>query len=243
MRALVTGATSGIGEAVAHLLKRQGYELVVTGRSEARLPDGEKIVCDLNDPTPVIDAIRANPPNLVINCAGLGLYGAAHALDTKEQLGVVQINVFALMEITIEAVKAMKSAGKEGTIVNISSAAAFFPFPHFAAYAASKAFVNSFSMSLDDEVREEGIRVLTMCPGMVKTDFQRRAAKGKEIDSKGMMSPEEVARAIYRQIRKKKSMVIFDWRYWLGVQIARLLPHSLVRKVLRGNLSSRHDNI
>jgi len=241
--ALITGATSGLGKELARTCR--GYELILSGRSTPQ-PAAHKVVqadlCNPQDRKKLVQAIRDFTPELVINNAGLGLYGGALSHSTEQQMNILEVNANAVLELTLEAACALKNSGKTGTILNVASAAAFFPFPSFAVYAAAKACVRSFSLALDYELKPYGIRVLVSCPGPVATQFRNRAAKGAAQKSDGYtMSVEKAACAIWRQIEKGQAEMVFDWRYRLGVFLARLLPKSLLFKRFSKNLNSRID--
>src|SRR5580693_8214964 len=146
--ALVTGASSGLGKALCHLLAKKGVRLIVTGRNRSKLEElhGLVHVADLaQSRDSLIKLIHEHVPDLVINNAGWGLYGDALSHTTKEQMDILEVNANAVLEISLEAARAMIKAKTEGAIVNIASGAAFFAFPTLAVYAASKAFVGSFS--------------------------------------------------------------------------------------------------
>jgi short-subunit dehydrogenase len=250
----ITGASSGIGEALCYLLADHGIDLIITGRDASNL---EKIqtdlkskvkvdvlVADLKDPKDrlsLIENIHLKKPDLIINNAGFGFYGSAVDDNIQDQLNIVNVNINALVEITLESAKYFKLKGIKGTILNVSSAASFQVFPGFSVYSASKAFVNQFSESLDYEMKPFKIRVLTACPGMVNTEFRSRASRGKYCDTPGnSMTAEFAAKEIWRQIIKGKSLHIFNWRYRLAIFFTRyLLPTSMVAKHLYSNISKR----
>lgn len=253
--ALVTGASSGIGAALCHVLAAQGIDLIITGRDVGRL---EKVAntlkskvnvmvcpCDLLDESQrlsLIDIIKKEAPDLIINNAGVGLYGPVIDCAVKEQLDILDLNGRAVVEITTIAAQTLKQRQKSGVILNVSSAAAFYSFPGFALYAASKMLINRFSMALDVEMQREGIRVLTACPGQVKTPFIRRASRGLvgANNSRFAMTAERVAEEIWWQIQKGKTIHIFDWRYRLAALLTSCLPEKMVSKVLRRSLSVRY---
>lgn len=124
--------------------------------------------------------------------------------------------------------------------MNISSATAFFPFPTFAVYSATKSFVNTFSLSLNAELKSHGIHVLTSCPGQVQTQFVKRASKGMLPKNKSFtLTQEAAAQYIYQQIRSKKPLCIFDWRFRWGIYLSRLIPKSLLMNLMSKQISSR----
>jgi short-subunit dehydrogenase len=252
--AYVSGATSGIGMALARLLAKEGIPLLLTGRDIARL-DG--LVNELKPLVPVQSftadfaeesgrrkaaaEIRKHVPDLIINNAGFGLYGPAVNYPVDKQVEVVQVDATAVFEMTLEAAQVLKEQGRKGVILNVSSAAAFQVFPYFAAYAASKAFVNSVSESLDFELKDQGIRVLTACPGQVSTRFSERASGKALYVNEGflVMSVEEAAEAIYRQIQLGKRLNVFNWKYKVLSFFSRLLPASLSAALVKRVVARR----
>jgi uncharacterized protein len=252
--ALITGASSGIGEALARLLAEKGIQLIVVARNKEKLHalardlshlvPVEVLACDLSDADQrqtLIKAIHSRKPDLIINNAGFGRYGDVLTYDSKEMIEMVEVDVTALMEISIEGARALVSAGKEGVIMNVSSAAAFQIFPSFSVYAASKAFVNLFSESFDFEVAPLGVRVLTCCPGMVDTHFRHRASGDPDQKaSPGSMSVDFAAKEIWRQVQKKKRLHVFDWKYRFLTGVSRLLPKSWLAKATKGAMAGRY---
>ncbi len=254
--ALVTGASSGIGEALCHLLAGKGVELIIAGRNKERLQQlaaqlqvkATIVPGDLSLPADrlrLIEKIREAKPDLVINNAGYGLYGEALSYETQTQMDILKVDIDAVVELSLEAARKMVSSKKEGVIVNISSAAAFQVFPCFAVYAASKAFVNHFSESLDEELRHYGIRVLASCPGMVATHFRARAS-GEEISpgsSSLVMTASFAANEIWGQIEKRKPIHVFNWKYRLGTWLTRyLIPKKWAIKIVRSNVEKRYTH-
>ena len=178
-------------------------------------------------------------PGFVINNAGLAYYNNAINYPTEQQIQILEVNGVALLELTLEAAKAMKATNKPGVIMNVSSVAGFFIFPYFSVYAASKSFVNVFSQSLDYELREEGIRVLTACPGIVDTHFRVRAGGTEVEDNRGLMSAQYAAQQIWRQINKLQPLNIFNWKYRLAAMIQPFIPQSIYVKFLIKNIKAR----
>src|SRR6185295_4950732 len=183
-KVLITGASSGIGAALARLLSAKGLSLIVTGRNEEALQQLKSslstpvdiVVADLSQKAGVervLQVVTDQAPHLVINNAGLGFYGEATLQEANQ---VIDVNVRALVSITIEATKVLRQKNIPGIICNVSSVVAFQPTPYMSVYAASKAFVTSFSEAEDMVLKQYGIRVLSSCPGAVETDFVRRAA-------------------------------------------------------------------
>lgn len=256
--ALVTGASSGIGEALCYLLAEKGINLIMTARSESNL---NRIAQDLrskvnvtvfpadlslpHDRSLLIKKIQELSPDLVINNAGFGLYGDAISHTPAEEGEIVNLNVNALLEITLETARHMVSQQQKGVILNVSSVAAFIPMPGSAVYAASKSFVNSFSEGLDVELKDKGVRVLASCPGQVATKFRQRASQGQS-DSQPqeplVMSSSFAAQQIWMQIETLKTVHIFDWKYRLLLLLLKFLPRSYVSKMLYVKIQERNKN-
>lgn len=251
--AIVTGATSGIGEALCYLLADQEIPLLVTGRDSDRLTTlTEKLqkkvsvisfIADLNTNEGrqiVIEQIRKHQPDLVINNAGYGLYGDALDHTTKEQLDILNVNGHSVLELTLESARTMIHSHKKGVILNVSSVASFYVFPGLAVYAASKSFVTQISRALDLELEPQGVRVLVSCPGMVSTDFARRAATSSRfVPSNNSMSSEFAAKEIWKQIQNKKNCHVFNWQYRWSLWLSKLLPTKLLAKILYATIIKR----
>ena len=190
--ALITGASSGIGEGLARELAGRGMDLLLTGRSEERLRAlAGELATSRNARVEVVRADLAErnaphrlqatadelrfEPDLLVNNAGLGVLGPFGEVPLERQLEMVRINVEALVALTGLYLPRMV-ARRSGAILNLGSTAAFQPIPHMAVYAASKAFVVSFSEALWSEVGRHGVRVAAVCPGAVAdTRFGERA--------------------------------------------------------------------
>lgn len=250
--ALVTGATSGIGYALCHLLAKQGIHLIIVGRNASQLSLLEEqlqskvnvttLVADLakeNDRRNVVMLIKQYAPDLVINNAGFGLYGEAISHPTDAQLEILDVNGKALLELTLEAAKKLVSQGKQGVILNVASAAAYLVAPQMAVYAAAKSFVKQASQALDFELQPKGVRVLVACPGMVDTAFATRAA-GKPIKIPYLtMTPEYAAEQIWWQIQKGKQCHLFGWRTRWGVYLSKLFPKRWIAKIMQKSIQER----
>lgn len=242
----ITGATSGIGEALAKRLAAHGKKLIITGRNEAKLKElksslpGEiiPIVCAIEDDyKPLLNVIKNEAPDLIINNAGYGLYGNAIDHDLKQETSMVRVNCEAVLAFTLQGAKTLRERSKQGTILNVSSAGGFNPFPTFATYVASKAFVTSVSTSLDEEMQDWGIRVLAACPGVIKTDFSRRASPSKKNNRRPFtMTVDYAVDRIIKQIETGKRVEIFDWHYKLLIFVSKFIPKSILCKMLKNQL-------
>lgn len=244
--ALITGATSGIGESLAKLLASKKIPLLLTGRNQAKLEElkstlptqVEIMAADLSlkeDRKRLIHLMNDRTVDLVINNAGFGFYGEVVCVETDALLDMIELDVMAVVELTVEAAKSMNKNAQKGVIMNVSSVAAFHVLPNFAVYSASKAFVNSFSRTVNFELEGKGIHVLASCPGRVATAFQSRASGGKTKSADGgpFMTSEFAADEIWRQIVCKKPIHIFDWRYRLTTFLTYLIPVSWAARIGR----------
>ncbi len=185
--ALITGASSGIGLEIARQLAAKDFHLILVARRTERLLElkdelelqygimAHVMPKDLSDPKnaqTLYDEIREKELKVtaLINNAGFGTYGDFVATDLATQLNMIQVNISSLMVLTRLFADEMKTAGK-GRIMNVASILSFFPFPNYAVYAATKAFVLSFSESLKTELDGTGVTVTNLCPGPTDTEF------------------------------------------------------------------------
>jgi short-subunit dehydrogenase len=210
-RALVTGASAGLGEEFARQLAGRGTSLVLVARREERLrelqgelatPDRtvEVLAADLTDPTDRARvearlATAEEPVDLLVNNAGFGMYGEFAELDGDRQAAMVELNVVTLTRLAHAIVPRLVAVGGGG-IINLGSTAAFQPDPYGAVYGATKAYVLSFSEALHEELRGAGVRVLALCPGFTRTEFQDVASVDhRALPSPAVMTAEPVVRA------------------------------------------------
>ena len=187
--ALLTGASSGIGEAMAHLLGAAGVPTVLVARRTDRLADlaaghdgFEVLTADLNDADDlarVAERVRSedSPIDLVVNNAGFGTTGRFDTADPRRLHDEIGLNVQALVRLSHDALAVMVPRGR-GFLLNVSSMASFQPAPKMAVYAATKAFVTNLTESLHEEVRGDGVHVTALCPGLTRTEFQAVANSG-----------------------------------------------------------------
>ena len=189
--ALVTGASSGIGEHLARLLAERGHDLVLVARDASRLAalakelegafdaTAQVLPADLTDADQlrVIEDRchdRSAPIDVLVNNAGFGTFGPFHTLDLDTELREIQLNVVALVRLTHAAASEMVPRGRGG-ILNVSSLAGFQPGPSNATYSATKAFVTSFTEAVHEELKGTGVTVTVLCPGFTRTGFQAAA--------------------------------------------------------------------
>jgi hypothetical protein len=222
---VITGASAGIGAALARVFARHGHALALVARRQDRLSAladeiaaaGNTrpltIVTDLQRPDGVrtiMDVLAAQgvEPQYMVNNAGFGLVGSAVLLDRAEQLAMIDLNTRTLAELSLAFVDSL--ARHKGGILNVGSMAGFLPGPGMTVYYATKAFVLSFSEALHSELKPRGVRVTVLCPGPVPTEFAARAG----ISSAGMspdiltLSAEQVAEAGYRGLMQGRRTVV-----------------------------------
>lgn len=245
---VITGASAGIGVALAREFARHGHELALVARRADRLDaladeiaaSGARrpivIVVDLTQPDVariVGDALAAQgaEPQFVVNNAGFGLIGLAEARDRDEQLAMIDLNVRALTELSLAFVDSLER--HRGGLLNVGSMAGFLPGPGLAVYYASKAFVLSFSEALHSELKPRGIRVSVLCPGPVPTEFAARAGLKKkmapDIISK---SPEYVARLGYEGLMAGRRTIIPGLLNRVIIQLVRFMPRRMLLSAL-----------
>lgn len=232
-KALITGSKSGLGKALADFLKQKGITVLRLGSSDANLsiPEQRKKIHNL---------IEKEKPDLVVNNAGLGFYGPCLAHPIDDMMKVLEVNAAAVVEITLHAAKVMKENQIEGTILQISSAASFFPFPSFSIYAASKRLVNDFSAGLREELKSHKIDILVACPGQIATSFRHRAAKGKpQKPDHRTMTKEKAVSYLWKQLERKKKLFVFGWKTKCLIWLAKCLPQILLYRILQKSVKDR----
>jgi short-subunit dehydrogenase len=253
---IITGASAGIGAALARVFARNGHALALVARREDRLhaladeiavAGGVRplvIVADLQqrDAARLIGAALAAQgaePQFMVNNAGFGLVGTAAALDRNEQLAMIDLNMRALTELSLAFVDSL--ARHRGGILNVGSVAGFLPGPGMAVYYATKAYVLSFSEALHSELKARGVRVSVLCPGPVPTEFAVRAGvKGRSLAPDFLsQSAEDVAEAGYRGLMQGRRTIIPGLLNKLLVLLIRLFPRRLVMAVVDRRQSRR----
>lgn len=245
--ALITGASSGIGLAFAQELAARNHNLVLVARSEAKLQQlaaqlqnqykiaVEVLVQDLTEPsapTAIFEAVTRKEIaiDLLINNAGFGDYGAFAEKQRKRHLEMIQLNVMALVDLTHQFLVGMRQR-QSGSIINIASIAAFQPLPYLSVYAATKAFVLSFSEALWAENKSDGIKVLVVCPGPTETEFFKVAEFPQSFVTKtrNYASSEEVVRESLIALEKNQPTVVTgDWTNQAIVNLPRFLPREVL---------------
>jgi short-subunit dehydrogenase len=206
-------------------------EIAAAGRSR---PTVLAVDLERRDAASVIAAelsAKAMEPAVVVNNAGFGLSGAAAAVSRDEQLAMVDVNVRALTELSLMFVDSLTR--HRGGILNVASLAAFLPGPGMAVYYASKAYVLSFSEALHRELSDRGVRVTTLCPGPVPTEFQARSGMQLNPAARALeLSAERVAQIGYDAFMRGKRVVVAGINNRIAVSLMRLVPNGLLLRLV-----------
>jgi short-subunit dehydrogenase len=254
--ALITGASGGIGEALARALATDHHDLVLVARSEPalrRLADElsaahgvavQVVAADLSAPgaaTELVAALGGRHIDVLVNNAGFGDYGPFHESDPAKVSQMIALNVATLTDLTRALLPAMVAAGS-GRVLNVASTAAFMPGPLMAVYYATKAYVLSFSEAIADELRDTGVTVTALCPGPVATGFQAGADMGqsKLVKGKKLMTADECARIAVAGMKKGKPVVITGTMNKLQALSPRFMPRRMVPGIVRKAQAPTH---
>jgi len=255
--ALVTGASAGIGREFAQQLAGRARALILVARREVRLNELRNELTAARHPELIVHVHQTDLANLaqidelaawlarekldvdlLINNAGLGDVGPFATSDTARNHDIILVNVLALTALTRKLLPQM-IAKKRGAILNVSSSAGFLPIPGFAIYAATKAYVTSFSEALRAELRGTGVSVTALCPGPVHTEFQEIAKRPGGEPEYGPefvhVSVEKVVRDTLAAVEADRPLVIPGPVMKLGMFLVRITPMSILRLVLRFN--------
>lgn len=245
--ALITGASSGIGECFARALAARKRNLILAARSEDRLRGiaaelrqrhgilAEPIPADLALPGAAAALVgqleeRRLAVDLLVNNAGFGAQGEFAKLPLERQSEMLAVNVQTVVELTHFLIPPMIER-RRGGVINVGSTASFQPVPYIGVYAATKAFVSSFSQALAEEVRPYGITVVTLCPGGTRTNFFEVAGYTRSRLLGKLQAPEEVVEVGLRKLERGGGLVVSRWMNKLGVFVQRFLPRTLPIKM------------
>ena len=241
--ALVTGASSGIGEEFARALGRRGMNLVLAARREDRLRaladeiraasrvETLVVPVDLAKPGAAgvlwLEASDGRPIHLLVNNAGFGLKGRFDELPAERQTEMVRVNCTGPLELAHFAVRDMRPR-HEGGIINVASVAGYQPIPYLATYAATKAFLVALSQALAEENRSAGLRIVTLNPGPVATEFQDVAGTVFGSDPVGLRTPEQVVAAALGALERGEGTVTPGFVNRLSTYVVRVAPRGIV---------------
>ncbi len=255
---LITGASGGIGEAFARRLAREKHDLVLVARSEDKLHKltdelmlehkitAHYVVLDLTSE----DADRklfdeterlGYEIDWLINNAGFGSMGDFAKLDLDRELNMIDLNISALVGLTHRYLQGMR-ARRKGVIINLSSAASFQAIPYFATYAATKAFVTSFSQAIAEENRPHRIKIVALCPGATETDFFTNANIDEPMKVKGMQTTEEVVEKALDAVRKGKPLVVSGFANYVGSVLGTIVPDRIISRVIGKTLRKKYGS-
>lgn len=236
--ALVTGASAGIGLAFARRLAADGYDVTLVARDRARLDElaaglpgtATVLPADLttDEGVAAVAARLADPPDLLVNNAGIGVKESFLRSDPADEARQLRLNVEAVLRLTHAALPGM-TARRHGAIVNVSSVAGFGPVAAGSTYGATKAWVTNFSESVGQQARRYGVRVMALCPGYTRTEFQERAG----IDTSGSpdwlwLKADDVVNVAVRDLARGRLLSVPDWRYKAAVFAIRHAPRPLL---------------
>lgn len=242
---LITGASSGIGSQFARLLASEKKNLVIVARRENKLQElatelqetfqiqVEVIAADLSENSEVLKVFNQIESknielDLLINNAGIGHYSELTEKPWQDQSNTIMLNILALTYLTQLVCTKWKKNKIQGQILNVASVAAYCPLGGFSVYAASKAYVKSFSLSLREELKDYGIKVNCLCPGGTTTEFFETS--GQVITSfgeKSMMSAEQCVEIAYRAMLKNQAIIIPGFSNKLTCIMSKIIPDTL----------------
>ena len=248
--ALVTGASGGIGKAIAEQFAKDGYDLVISARNLAQLQSLASswqqtykvkvlaIAADLSQPLAAEELYKEVKRQQIVithlvNNAGYGLFGFFDKLDHTQQLAMLQLNIISLTSLAKLFLPDLLA--QRGRMMNVASTAAFQPGPLMAAYYASKAYVLSLSEALAEELSDQGVSVTAFCPGPTISGFQDKASMQDSglIKGKKLPGSEEVGLAGYRAMMTGKRVYIHGFGNWLTAQLVRFSPRAMVTKLVK----------
>src|SRR5258708_11939647 len=254
---LITGASSGIGEEFARRLAAEGHELVLVARSETKLHElcdelmlEHKIIAhyvtlelteaDADERLFEETEKHGFEVDWLINNAGFGSYGDFAQLGLGHELGMIDVNIRTLVALTHRYLEGMRER-KSGTIINVSSAAGFQPIPFMATYAATKAFVTSFSEAIAEENRPYRIKVMALCPGSTKTNFHAAAKMDRLMQVKGQQTSGEVVETAMRGIKSGRTRIVSGLANYIVSLLVNIVPNAVITRVMAKGLRSKYQ--
>ena len=241
--ALVTGASSGIGLAFAQELARRGHRVLAVARRRDRLEALAREAAEQGGSiVPLVADLRTGEGlalvvermaglgtiDLLVNNAGVATFGDFQHSALEQEIDAIRLNLQAVVTLT-HAVLGRMLEQRGGAIINVASVVAFQPFPHFAVYAASKAFVLSFSEALAEELKHSGVRILALCPGAAKTEMNVFSHNEGLLGTLPSLSAGEIVGAALRALEIGRVVRIVGWLNGMLVFVNRFLPRAVVR--------------
>ncbi len=246
--ALITGASSGIGEALARALAGQRISVVLVARTKDKLESlaeelksehVQTLALPIDVTSPDADKILFNKLqenhieiDLLVNNAGFGSYGYFHEAVPDKQFAMIDLNIKALVKLTYRFLQPM-IRNNHGAILNVSSLAGFQAVPFMATYAATKAFVTHFSAALSSELRGTGIRVVALCPGRTKTNFQTTAGSNVVHIRSRSASVEQVVATAMKALTHNRPLAIEGFTNKCALHVQRFFPRQFILNVTR----------
>lgn len=245
---IITGASSGIGRALALEFAAGGFNVFLTARNEEALSEVARecsqkyhvetdvVSVDLSDveATDHLIAVLASKPRryeVLVNNAGFGIHGGFASADINENIRLLNVQVAAALKLA-RAVLPSMIARRSGKILNVASVYSFSPVPFQSVYSASKAFLLSFSSSLRNELKGTGVTVSVFCPGVTQTQFRSRAGIGERREGSGMTA-EAAAHIAYVQTLRGKQIIVPGFLNRLYIFGARHLPLGIATDIIR----------
>ena len=253
---LITGASSGIGAAFARKFAALGRNVFLVARSEDKLITlcnelgrvsgvrAQYFALDLTEPDAPARLFEETQKreleiDMLINNAGFGSMGYFDKLDPEREVEMIDLNIRALVDLTHRFLIPMRKRN-QGTIINVASTAGFQSVPFMTTYAATKAFVLSFSEALSEENRPFGVHVMALCPGVTETNFFEAAQMGRP-PMRGVQTAEEVVDTALRGLRRRKGVIVSGWLNRVMVVAERFVPRAVVLRITGKALRQRFD--
>lgn len=237
MKALITGASDGIGRDMAHILASRGCEVYVVARNTKKLNDNFKnipnckiINLDLSQEEncfKLYSALKYERIDILINNAGIGCLGEFSSSDLRHELQMIDINIKAVHILTKLFLQDMLKRNK-GYILNVASIGAFFPSPLIASYYASKSYILNLTIGINQEIKSSNVYIGALCPGTIKTNFHKKAGANKNI--KGANS-KNIAKYAIKSMFERKTIIIPSLSKAIPI-LVKFIPNELLLKIL-----------